>query len=129
MSTASNETEPGTAAESAAGSMNAPMAPAAASAEIIPFPARAQEASAATAERLNRALAALDRALSDQRAAVSTWRGALGDLREAMAGLGGRVETYRGELGKLANGVAGLNARAVWLGDWAERTMAEARKG
>ena len=111
MSVSSNETEHGQAREG--------------SAEVIPFPARP----AADAERLRRALAALDRALSDQRQAVSTWRGALGDLREAMAGLGGRVETYRGELGKLANGVAGLNARAVWLGDWAERTMAEARKG
>ena len=108
MSVSSNETEHGPAREG--------------SAEVIPFPARP----AADAERLRRALAALDRALSDQRQAVSTWRGALGDLREAMAGLGGRVATYQGELGKLAGGVSGLNARATWLRDWADKALAEA---
>ena len=110
MNGSSNETETGQ--EQAQGG----------SAEVIPFPARP----AADAERLRRALAALDRAIADQRQAVSTWRDALGDLRTAMAGLGGRVATYQGELGKLAGGVSGLNARATWLRDWADKALAEA---
>ncbi len=89
----------------------------AASAEIIAFPERP----AAAEDRLRRALAALDRALADQRVAVATWRGALDDLRLAMAGLGGRMETYHGELGKLSDGVARLNARATWLSNWADK--------
>lgn len=113
MSVSSNETEIGQ--ERARGG----------SAKVIPFPARP----AADAERLRRALAALDRAIADQRQAVSTWRGALGDLREAMAGLGGRVAAYRGELDKLAGGVSGLNVRATWLRDWADKAMTEAPGG
>jgi hypothetical protein len=70
-----------------------------ASAQIIPFPARVPVPQAepalftkALAEdpvlRLQRALAMLEAAQTEQRAAIASWRGALGQLNSSMQGLG-----------------------------------------
>jgi hypothetical protein len=68
------------------------------SAEIIPFPTRAAET---PAERLRRALAALDDALDHQRGAIADWRFSLATLQHSVDGLGGSLDAYHHSLGAL----------------------------
>lgn len=102
-----------------------------ATAEIIPFPARttAQGSAAGSPvgndaqERLARALASLDAALSEQRIAMSGWRESLDHLRKATTGLGLSMQRYHRTLGKLGTDVAELHSQAVRLEDWAEDAL------
>ncbi len=97
------------------------------SAEILPFPTRSPTATATQApsenptQRLQSALAALDAAVLKQRAAVTTWQAAIGDLRTTMSGLGTSLHTYRGAIGTLGD-------RVECLGDVARRIQAETHK-
>ena len=97
-----------------------------ATAEIIPFPVRR---SAPTVdggqERLQRALAGLDRALAGQREAVAAWRRALSDLSTVVSGLGDSLHRYRGSLDTLGTRVTGLHAQAVQLERTADAALAK----
>lgn len=73
---------------------------------VLPFPPPADPTL-----RLRRAVLALDRALSEQRTAVSTWRNALADLKATMTRLGNNTEAYRSALGRLAESVSTLQER------------------
>jgi hypothetical protein len=93
-------------------------------AEIIPFPTRQVAPPVESPhERLTRALAKLNAALTEQRHAVAAWRGALGELKTTAAGLGESLQRYQHSLGALGDGVAALNTRATALRDWAEDTV------
>jgi hypothetical protein len=92
------------------------------SADIIAFPT-APRAPAPQgedgAERLRRALVALDVALQGQRGAVAGWRSAIADLRDSMGSLGSSVQRYRSALDV-------LGGRVETLGDTARRLRAQA---
>lgn len=94
-------------------------------AEIIPFPIRpgARTAGNDAQERLARALASLDTALSEQRSAMAGWRESLDHLRKATTGLGLSMQRYHRTLGKLGTDVADLHAQAVRLERWADDAM------
>ncbi len=102
-------------------------------AQVIPFPSRAPVAPAAVqpatttndpADRLARALASLDAALTEQRAAMAGWRESLDQLRKTTNGLGLNMQRYHRTLGKLGEDVAGLHSQAVRLERWADETLA-----
>jgi hypothetical protein len=112
------------------------------SAQIIPFPPRqpvaqtqvspvsdvastqpAMGQQAAPHDRLTRALAALDAALNEQRAAMAGWRDTLEQLRKTTTGLGLSMQRYSRALGKLGDDVAELNAGATRLERWADGAM------
>lgn len=113
-----------------------------ASAQIIPFPTRALAPLASPeptpyglglappanpdAERLGRALAALDAALAEQREAVAAWRAALAALRDLSHGLGAGLARLNAGLDMLGGDVATLNGRARALEDWADDALARA---
>jgi hypothetical protein len=92
------------------------------SAEIVPFPVhRAEAAPAETgAERLARALLALDAALAAQRDSIAAWRASLAELKTTVAGLGQGLRQYGGSLETLHTGVVRVNAEAQRLQSWAE---------
>lgn len=90
-----------------------------ASAQIIPFPSRSAEPDGKA--RLTEALANLQKALEEQKQAISAWRGAMGELRESMQRLGGSLSAYQVELVKLNGKVGSLNRTSRQLQDWAER--------
>jgi ABC-type transporter Mla subunit MlaD len=104
------------------------------SAEIIPFRA-AQTAQPSPAvpgpalpgsageDRLQRALAALDAAVTGQRAAVAEWRRSLEQLGATMNGLGASLGRYRDSLTKLERQVDALNGQAVALEQWADQAQ------
>jgi ABC-type transporter Mla subunit MlaD len=94
-----------------------------ATAQIIPFPLRRRPVQGDGHERLERALATLDTAIANQRAAVAAWRCALADLSRVVTGLGDGLQRYRGNLDGLAVRVDALRAQAVQL----ERTAETAR--
>ncbi len=94
-----------------------------ATAQIIPFPLRRPPVQRDGTERLQRALAALDVAIANQRVAVAAWRSALADLSRVVSGLGDGLQRYRGSLDGLAVRVDSLRAQAVKL----ERTADSAR--
>lgn len=80
-----------------------------------PEPATASEIlPQSPAERLRRALAALDDALLQQRQAVAEWRGSLGALRGSVGELGQSLHGY-------TNALAALNSRVSALGATARR--------
>jgi chromosome segregation ATPase len=84
-------------------------------AEIIPFPARAPVAEPVAdggQERLRQALASLNAAIEEQRAAVAAWRGALGSLRDATGSLDAGMRAYRGTLDTLRTRMTGLSRQA-----------------
>jgi hypothetical protein len=99
------------------------------SATIIAFPRLKQappEATAAAAQdRLQRALTALEQALSEQRSAVALWRDSLGELRGSVQGLGASLGTYQDRLGVLAEGVNALNREARRMEAWADTMLAD----
>ena len=87
-------------------------------AEIIPFPSRAPVAAAepvvedSAQERLRQALASLNAAIEEQRAAVADWREMLGSLRTATGSLDAGVRGYRDTLDRLGAGIKELNGQA-----------------
>jgi hypothetical protein len=89
-------------------------------ASIIPFPARPKPAELAPQERLVRALASLNAALADQRAAVTAWREVLGELKTSTNGLQNSLKDYRTNLQTLGNSVSALGAKARALEEWAD---------
>lgn len=105
------------------------------SAEIIAFPTPQPAQPVPTVsnspgeERLQRALAALDAAVTGQRAAVAEWRRSLAQLGTTMSGLGASLERYRGSLANLENQVGTLNGQAVALEQWADKALATAEQG
>lgn len=96
-------------------------------ATIIPFPARKAAAAAAIDDRLTASLANLSAALEDQRAAVTAWRSALGDLKSTAAGLHDSLQTYHASLGRLGDGVSAVRDRALALEQWADAVEATHR--
>lgn len=108
-----------------------------ATAQIIPFPVKSDPSSAVgvrsepstppnrteAQERLARALASLDSALSEQRDAMSGWRESLDHLRKATTGLGLSMQRYHRTLGKLGTDVADLHAKSVQLERWADDAL------
>ena len=74
--------------------------------------------------RLARALAALDKALAEQRAAVGDWRDSLGTLRGSVGGLAESLGGYQARLGELAEQVDGVNRQARALETWADGVLA-----
>ena len=100
------------------------------SATIIAFPRpKAAPANYATGdgpERLRRALAALELALSEQRTAVATWRANLDALRGSVRGLGASLGAYQSRLAALAEDVGGLHQEARRMEAWADTALARA---
>jgi len=96
-----------------------------ASAEIISFPTRRPAVSPVSdpQERLARALAALDTAMQEQRAAVASWRDSLDQLKRSTNGLGVSMQRYRGSLDKLGTDVASLHNQATQLERWADTAL------
>ena len=100
--------------------MPAPAVPDSASpagATIIPFPSRAAPDASA---RLRAALADLDRALLEQREAVTQWGAALSALRGSVGGLGGAMRRYQDRLADLGDDTAALHTQARRLSAWAD---------
>jgi ABC-type transporter Mla subunit MlaD len=95
------------------------------SAEIIPFPVQPRATPERAGEdRLQRALAALDAAVTGQRAAVAEWRQSLAQLGDTMNGLGASLGRYRDSLTRLDGQVGALNSQAVALEQWADKALA-----
>ncbi len=80
------------------------------SAEIIPFP---RTPAPVPQDRLAAALATLDRAIEEQRAAIGGGRAAMADLDQAMGSLAGSVGTYQAQLGVVAGSVDALEQQAA----------------
>jgi hypothetical protein len=103
-------------------------------AQIIPFPlprppgGRSPETHEPGNERLQRALAALNAAVEDQRVAVASWRGALADLTKVVSGLGDSLQRYRGSLDGVAVRVGTLRTQAVQLERIADAALAVSRE-
>jgi hypothetical protein len=96
-------------------------------AQIIPFrPRRPPETHEPGNERLQRALAALNAAVEDQRVAVASWRGALTDLTKVVSGLGDSLQRYRSSLDGVAARVGSLRTQAVQLERIADAALAAA---
>jgi hypothetical protein len=74
--------------------------------------------------RLARALTTLNDAMIAQRAAMTAWSAALGDLRGATKRLGSSLVTYQDRLGRLDERAAGLRAEAKKLEKWADGVLA-----
>lgn len=94
-------------------------------AEIIPFPTRSRPAQPRPEDRLARALAGLNAAMEEQRAAVTAWRGALGELQTTTAGLGESLRRYNGSLASLGGDVSALQAKTRALETWADEALAD----
>jgi hypothetical protein len=97
--------------------------PARRTADILPFPVRPVTpiVEPSPHERLSQALATLNAALTEQRAAIAAWRGALGELKTTATGLGESLQKYRASLGTLGDGVSALHTQAKTLHDWADK--------
>ncbi|HEY2132799.1 MAG TPA: hypothetical protein VGH36_07475 [Acetobacteraceae bacterium] len=78
------------------------------SARIIAFPC-APEPADASADRLPRALAALEVALSLQREALARWQATFGELRGSMATVSGSADRCQDSLAQLGTLVVGLD--------------------
>ncbi len=94
-------------------------------AEIIPFPVRQPMGLAGSdpQERLRKALAALDTAMTEQKAAMAGWRDSLDQLKKSTQGLGLSMQRYRGSLDKLGADVADLHKQATQLESWADDAL------
>ena len=108
--------------------------PESSTAEIIPFPTRATAPTPAplpatdptpVEARLSRALIGLNDAVIAQRAAMTAWKAALGDLRTVTGRLGGSLRRYSDSLGRLDARVATLRTEAVKLEAWADDAVAK----
>ncbi len=89
-------------------------------ADIIPFPVRAQAAEIRPEDRLTRALASLNAAMEEQRVAVAAWREALGALKTTTTGLSDSLQRYRSNLDTLSGSVSSLHDKARSLEQWAD---------
>jgi hypothetical protein len=114
-------------------------------ARIIPFrvrvqpaeiqPAEAQPADSLAAdratanrlagERLALALESLNAAMSEQKAALAKWRGAIVALQASTSGLGESLQRYQANLGTLSGNVNALRDKAVSLEQWADGVLAK----
>ena len=94
-------------------------------AEIIPFPVRQPMGLAGSdpQERLRKALAALDTAMTEQKAAMAGRRDSLDQLKKSTQGLGLSMQRYRGSLDKLGADVADLHKQATQLESWADDAL------
>ena len=100
------------------------------SALVIPFPVRSkapvlrpkilQETNPTPEQRLNRALASLNSAMAEQRAAVAAWRDGLVTLKTTTSRLADSLHRYRVNLDKLNNSVSALRDNAQSLETWAD---------
>ena len=99
-----------------------------ATAQIIPFPQRRPPVQRDGTDRLQRAIAALEMAISNQRVAVAAWRSGLADLSKVVSGLGDGLQSCRGSLDGLAVRVDSLRAQAVQLERTADAARAVARE-
>lgn len=93
---------------------------------VIPFRPRSATVSqpaAAAEERLSRALAALDAALEEQRAAMDRFRLAIGDLTRAVSGLEAGLVRYGDELACLGHDLERLAIEARALEVWADEAL------
>ena len=92
------------------------------SAAIIPFPARLKSAPvvATPEDRLARALASLNAALADQKAAVAAWRDVLGALKATASGLDESLQRHRSNLRSLGTSASALHAKVRSLEQWAD---------
>ena len=105
-------------------------------AQILPFPRPAHAAAIRNAgapdddaaERLRRALQALEDAVVAQRAAVAQWRGALGTLGNNLSLLHGTMQGYDATLGALRGRVDAATASARMVADWADAAVAVAHR-
>lgn len=99
-----------------------------ATAVIIPFPTRPVAKPAAVpdpdGDRLARALAALNAALADQRAALTAWRSVLGELKTSTSTLEDSLQRYRGNLRSLGTSVSALREKSKALEQWADGVIA-----
>jgi hypothetical protein len=95
-----------------------------ATAEIIQFPVRpnvpdllapSHTEHTEAEERLNRALASLNSALTAQRAAVGVWKSSISDLSTATGRLGASLRSYHDSLGQLDVRVSTLRAESLKL--------------
>jgi hypothetical protein len=82
-------------------------------------PAQSGEPGPAEA-RLARALAGLNNAVNAQRAAMTAWKAALGDLKTVTGRLGASLRSYNDSLGHLDARVSTLRTEAVKLEAWAD---------
>jgi predicted trehalose synthase len=102
------------------------------SAVIIPFPSRApgntapEDPAPGNADRLTRALTALDAALAEQRAATTAWRESLATLRGSTHALGTSLRRYHADLQTLETDVGALNTQSRALEAWADAALADA---
>jgi hypothetical protein len=96
-----------------------------ASADIIPFPARAKPAEPQPKDRLVQALASLNAAMEDQRAAVAAWRAVLRELKSTTTELDESLQRYRSNLRSLGTSVLSLHAKAKVLEAWAGGALVE----
>jgi ABC-type transporter Mla subunit MlaD len=98
-------------------------------AAIIPFRARTKPqapppaALPASEDRLVKALATLNAALADQRAAVAAWRDVLAELKTTTKGLDDSLQRYRSNLRSLGTSVSSLHAKARSLEQWADGVL------
>jgi chromosome segregation ATPase len=94
-------------------------------ADIIPFPVRAQPKEEEPTDRLARALESLNSAMAEQKAALAAWRAALGALQTSTSGLGESLQRYQASLGTLTGNVDALRDKAVSLEQWADGVLAQ----
>lgn len=87
-------------------------------AEIIPFPAQRPEQ--VGRERLDRSLARLQEALTQQAGAVAEWRAQLDRLRAGVGALGRSFDDYGTRLRAARRGVDRVGAEARRLEAWAD---------
>jgi hypothetical protein len=92
-------------------------------AEIIPFPSRPRPEEPRPDDRLARALASLTAAMTEQQAAIATWRSALGELKETTSGLGKSLQRYQISLGSLSGSVSALEGKAQLMEQWADGVL------
>jgi hypothetical protein len=94
-------------------------------AQVIPFPSRTarQATAAANQERLANALALLDGALAEQRAAMDQFRLAIGDLDRAVCSLEAGLVGYSDELACLNHDLDRLGIEARALEAWADEAL------
>jgi hypothetical protein len=90
------------------------------SAIIIPFPVRKPPVTAVAVTneidphtRLVNALASLNKALADQKAAVANFRETLGTLAVTVQGMKGSLVTFQDSLTKVQSGVTTINESAT----------------
>lgn len=93
-------------------------------ADIIAFPGRVDPPAVPPEDRLAMALASLNAAMIEQRAALSAWRNALGELKATTVGLDQSLQRYGTNLRALGGSVSALQVKARSLEKWADGVIA-----